>query len=331
MRWVVLALLLSPLAGAARAQQRPPVDVALSWSAPAGCPAQADVEADIARRLGRSLAADGPQLHAQAEVTTVDRGYALALVTELDGESGMRTLEAQRCDELASAAAVIVALIADPHADAGPAPPPPPPPPKPEPEPAADDAREDEDAADSAEVLEIEEPETPSTPIVVRGSVRADLLADFGSMPSLGVGPSLALGVRLDRTAIELSGQYLPSNDIDDRGRVLGAVQLWSVGLGLCHAFGARPAVGPCARVEYGRMSGSGDEVRIPQSDGGVFAAAFFGLRLDVALLQPLTLCAEIAAGLPIARTLFTVEGVGHVHEPAPLLGRVRTGAELRF
>jgi hypothetical protein len=57
----------------------------------------------------------------------------------------------------------------------------------------------------------------------------------------------------------------------------------------------------------------------------------WLGLRLDYALLPAVLLYGELAAGLPLARTLFTVQGVDRTHEPSALLGRVRTGAELRF
>src|SRR5690348_6119148 len=81
------------------------VDVELSWSAPAGCPQLIEVEAEIVRRLGRPLASEGPTLEADGAITTSERGFTLALSTELHDESGTRTLEAPRCEELASAAA----------------------------------------------------------------------------------------------------------------------------------------------------------------------------------------------------------------------------------
>jgi hypothetical protein len=332
MRWVALALLLSPWAARpARAQADARVE--LTWSAPAGCPSQTDLEADVARRLGRVLASDGPVLRALAEVEVVEAGFRLVLVTELEREAGRRVLEAPRCEELASAASVIVALLADPHADATPKPTPPPPePPPPDPveerEPASAEPDDEED-----EEEEPEEPETLSPPIVVRVSVRPELIADLGTMPALGVGPALSLGLRLDRTAIELSGNYLPPNHVERDERDLGTIKLWSAGLGVCHAFGRKNQLGPCLRAEYGRMSGEGDDqLRMPGRGGtGAFAAVLLGLRFDAPVLPALTLCAEIAAGLPLARTLFRVEGVGDVHESAVVIGRVRTGAELRF
>jgi hypothetical protein len=344
MRWVARALALLPfalLAGTrpARAQSEPDARVELTWSAPAGCPSQGDVEADVARRLGRPLAGNGALLRALAEVEAADQGFRLVLATELAGESGTRVLSAQRCEELASAASVIIALLADPHADATPAPPAPPPPPPPPPEP--EDARptaeadDEEDAPEDGEREDEEEPDAPSAPIVVRVSVRPELVADLGSMPSLAVGPGLSLGLRLDRTAIELSGSYLPPNHLTAGDRELGAIELWSAALGVCHAisYGGGTAISPCLRVEYGRMAGegAGDLRRNARADTGVFAAALLGLRVDVPVLPALTLCAEIGAGLPLARTLFTVAGVSAVHEPATVIGRVRAGAELRF
>lgn len=327
----LLALALGLLAAdAAHAQST--VHVALSWSAPAGCPTQADVEADVARRLGRSLASDGSALKADAAIESTEGGYRLTLVTELDGESGTRVLDAQRCDELASAASVIVALLADPHADATPAPapkPPAPPQPEPTPKPKDDTAAEDDD---DGEEIEVEEPSLPSRPIEVHAGVRLELLADLGTLPKLGVGPALSLSVRLDQTALELTGNYLPSNDVDSGSRTVGSVHLWSGALGVCQAFGKGVVVGPCLRGEYGRMSGQGSSgVRDPAGGNGMFAALWLGLRLDYAVLPALWLSGELAAGLPLARTIFTVQGVDGTHEPSGLIGRVRAGAELRF
>jgi len=337
MRWVALALLLSPLA-ALPAGAQGAARVELTWSAPAGCPSQRDLEADVARRLGRPLAGTGPALRALAEVEPVEGGFRLVLVTELEGEAGTRVLEAPRCEELASAASVIVALLADPHADATPAPAPapaPPPPEPPAPEPAVEDSEatsaEAEEGDDDEDEEEREEPEPASPPIVVRVAVRPELIADLGTMPALGVGPALSLGLRLDRTAIELSANYLPPNHVERGERQLGVVKMWSASLGVCHALGQGPTVGPCLRAEYGRMTGEGDEVRTQEHGTGMFAAVLLGLRFDAPVLPALTLCAEIAAGLPLARTLFTVGGVGVAHESAAVIGRVRTGAELRF
>jgi hypothetical protein len=331
MKRVVLALALgSSVTCAAHAQST--VHVALSWSAPAGCPTQADVEADIARRLGRSLAADGAALEADAAIESTAGGYRLTLATELEGESGTRVLDAQRCDELASAASVTVALLADPHADATPAPapkPPPPPQPEPTPKPKDDTAADDEG---EGEEIEVEEPSLPSRPIAVHVGVRLELLADLGTLPKLGVGPALSVSVRLDQTALELTGNYLPSNDVESGSRTLGSVHLWTGALGVCQAFGQGVVVGPCLRAEYGRMFGKGSsDVRIPNSDAGMFAALWLGLRLDYAVLPALWLSGELAAGLPLARTIFTVQGVDGAHEPSGLIGRVRAGAELRF
>lgn len=343
MRWSAPALALlafALLAGThpARAQNAAAARVELTWSAPAGCPSQSDLEADVARRLGRPLAGEGPRLRALAEVEAREQGFRLVLATELEGDTGTRVLDAPRCEELASAASVIVALLADPHADATPAQPPPPPPEPPEPprepEPPAAEPEEqpEEEEEEDAEAEEEEEPDAPSEPIVVRVIVRPELIGDLGSMPALGVGPALSLGLRLDRTALELSGNYLPPNHLQQGERELASLKLWSASLGVCHGFGRGTTLGPCLRVEYGRMSGAGDDgVRNPDRGEGMFAAALLGLRVDAPVLPALTLCAEIAAGLPLARTLFTVAGVSVAHEPATVIGRVRIGAELRF
>jgi hypothetical protein len=330
MKRAALAIALGSLLARAAHAQTSAVNVELSRSAPAGCPSQADVEGDVARRLGRPLVASGAALQASAAIESNEQGFRLTLTTELQGESGTRVLDAPRCDELASAASVIVALLADPHADATPAPKPTPPPPQPEPTPKPKEADEHRD---EAEEIEVEEPSLPSRPIVVHVFARPELLADLGTLPKLGIGPALSVGVRLDRTALELTGSYLPPNDVESGGKILGNVRLWSAALGVCQQLGNAIAIGPCLRVEYGRTSGKGggDIRKAASGRSGMFAALWLGLRLDYGLLPALLLYAELDAGLPLARTVFTVQGVGPAHEASALIGRVRTGAELRF
>ena len=89
----------------------------LEWSAPARCPTASAVQERLTRALVDS-AADPRGLRARASVTE-DEGGVLTLVLELerdDGPVGQRTLQASDCNELATAAVLIVALAVDPNA-----------------------------------------------------------------------------------------------------------------------------------------------------------------------------------------------------------------------
>ncbi|MEC7524889.1 MAG: hypothetical protein VYE22_33725 [Myxococcota bacterium] len=87
---------------------------ALRWTAPPECPDEAAVRAEVARVLG----GEWPPSEALAEATTTrtEHGFRLTLATEIDGAVGERVIEGERCEELAAATALIVALMIDPVA-----------------------------------------------------------------------------------------------------------------------------------------------------------------------------------------------------------------------
>jgi hypothetical protein len=108
-----LVLILGALtAGGAHAQAR----LSLAWEAPTGCPDGAVVEAEVARLLGGEVPSDGPVITARAIARAQGSGLVLELRTEVDGVQGTRALTAERCDELAAATALILALMIDPEA-----------------------------------------------------------------------------------------------------------------------------------------------------------------------------------------------------------------------
>jgi hypothetical protein len=106
----------------------------LSWEAPAGCPAAAEIEANVARIVG--LREKRP-VTVRALAREVDGGWRLDLHTRTNDEEGERELRGASCAEVASAAVVVIALTIDPEVMALPPPPPPLPPPPPPPPPPA--------------------------------------------------------------------------------------------------------------------------------------------------------------------------------------------------
>jgi len=114
-----------------RAQDLATVDFA--WSAPAGCPPDAAVRAEIGKLLGGPIEGRAREdLRVRAVVERREL-WLVTLDTLAGGTAGHRTLESATCEGLASATALIVALIIDPDAvaahakptpDATPAPPP---------------------------------------------------------------------------------------------------------------------------------------------------------------------------------------------------------------
>jgi hypothetical protein len=112
------------LAGARlAAAQTQPAAAALRWEAPAGCPTEAQVMADVEQNLAGAAA--GPALFTAVVGVRgpVDGRWEASLQFEARDARATRAFEAESCEAIASAAALVIALWAEGWADA-PAPPP---------------------------------------------------------------------------------------------------------------------------------------------------------------------------------------------------------------
>jgi hypothetical protein len=102
--------------------------------------------------------------------------------------------------------------------------------------------------------------------------------------------------------------------------------------VGLCYALAFAPALAPCVRAEYGRTWGHGEGLRRSDLEGSGSVALFqLGLRAQWLPEPWFVLGAEVGPGLLALHTVFTVAGVGTIHEPSTLVVRLRAGAALRF
>jgi hypothetical protein len=130
--------------GEGETSQTDDLALTLSWQAPTGCPDQASERAEIRRRLAGADRPAAEPIVANGEIRrdpTV--GYVLSLRTVVGDTTGERVLSGQDCQQLAQAAALILAMLinpeaaqqAPPSAPPAPAAPPSPPPPPPSPPP----------------------------------------------------------------------------------------------------------------------------------------------------------------------------------------------------
>jgi hypothetical protein len=107
-RWALITAVGLVLASHARAQA--PLPLSLDWQAPAECPREGDVRAELARitrvRPGHTLT----PLVASAVVERVGQGYATRLRTERAGNRGARKLEAGDCGTLVRTVTLVLAL-----------------------------------------------------------------------------------------------------------------------------------------------------------------------------------------------------------------------------
>jgi hypothetical protein len=252
--WVAAGLIWVASAGLARGQQPRAEEPALTWQAPEGCPPRETWLSSLRSRVDDAAWNEAaPKLRASVRIDTTETGYALQLDTELDGATGQRRIEAARCEELVEASALIVAFAIDPEAEARTASAAPvvasdgaPPavapvagePVVPAPEPAPPEAAPPEAAPPEAAPTgpAAEKPRPLAPPVETRPSgndskrvpdqsrprtqlfVRPLALLDAGTLPAVGVGPSLVLGLRIRRVSIELGVSYLPASSASCAG-----------------------------------------------------------------------------------------------------------------
>jgi len=230
----------------------PPADAAppdrIQWRAPAECPDDAAVEERIAAILGPVATAD---VRASADVTADFDGFAVDVVTFIDGAEQRRRLEAPRCPVLVDAVAVVVAVALDPVAvSQGPV---------------------------------VAAPRLPEAPVIASTpdpmSARADRTSSspprsekprsrrrwtFGSRIAGGYGvgtaPSgtglvvLALFAETGLARLELEGRYWAPRTID-RDDFGARVQLGTVGVAACLQWGGAIVSAPvCAGLEAGAL-----------------------------------------------------------------------------
>jgi hypothetical protein len=300
----------------------------LEWTAPAPCP-QADSLRERVSSLLAGSHASAAAVTARGAVRSVGSGYELLLDTEQGARAGHRSVHASSCDEIADAAALIIALAIDPAlgqfmpepvAPAAPTaalPPPVPPPPvlPPAREPRPAQAR-------------------PPSGMPLGAAVGASFVADWGTLPGVAWGFELALGIELQRVRIEVTGLRLPGQDRTiesnpDRG---GTIDLWAGGLRSCYVAGDDDSgIGGCAGVEMGQLRGQGFGADREDTRSVAWLAARLGALLRYQLAPSIAVRGAIEALLPATRPEFLLDNVGVVHRPEPISGRLVIGLELRI
>ncbi|MBK8719167.1 MAG: hypothetical protein IPN32_31320 [Deltaproteobacteria bacterium] len=88
-----------------------PGTATLGWEAPPSCPSAQDVGNRLAARVGVDGEGGSEVTRGEALVAREGTGYVAMLVVTTDAGSTTRRLEADRCDTVAEAAVLIVAMV----------------------------------------------------------------------------------------------------------------------------------------------------------------------------------------------------------------------------
>ena len=321
-----LAIAVAGLARPAFAEERAPVK--LAWSAPPECPGVATVVAEVEKVLG---AAPRRAAVATASVEKVAEGrWSVHIETDAGGVKGDRSLEAASCASIASATALIVAWTMEAGRPLE-APPPPPVPAIPPP-PA---------------------PPTPPPPLKERAQVRPAtrvhaLVAvsgalDLGTLPSLGAGGEVTLGVVAGRARFELEGGDWGSENATagaSSGTLKGqgtTLHLWEARLrGCVRAYlSPRFELGPCLAGGLSYVTSHGFNESVPQNASTAWPTLEPGVLGRLRVWGPFSLRAGLSAEIPLARPPFVIvrpDGTSFtVHTSGLAAGRAAFGVEAQF
>jgi hypothetical protein len=296
----------------------------LSWSVPAACPDAEWARRRIAAQLAREPVAEVAQgVRASVAVEPSASGFALQLRTVVAGTSGERTIHAADCEELAQAAALIIALSVSEASERGAAPNPPEPPSPP--------------ARTSTQAQEVAQRAARRTLL----ALRADVLLDFGFFDQLGFGPSLAIAYQYGVWRAELAALWMTPQVVHADEQNAGSVEasLWALRAGGCALFGRlRIQGGPCVGGEFGQAAGRGTgDLQSPSEHREPWIAGFLGGRLSVGLIAKLALVLETDLSVLVAGPSFATKPADGgsenltIHAPAPAQLRANAGVELRF
>jgi hypothetical protein len=340
--------------------EAPASGVRLEWSAPARCPTASAVQERLARALADS-AADPGGLRARASVTEGEGGV-LTLVLELerdDGPVGQRTLQASDCNELATAAVLIVALAVDPDAAIEDPVVEPAPADEQVPEPGDDGAvppvpSELGDPAEPQPSVSEPEPQTdserpPTTPArpeqplgrqrrVLHAGLRLGAGAGFSVLSHASAVVSAGAAVWGRAFRVELGASYwTPVEARPDDTAAGGRLQQWTIDARGCGLLRPGPLELPlCGGLDVGAVHGVGVGVASPQRVASLRLAFAAGAAL---VWRPARwkqrvgpwIGADLLVALVRARFRATPAAPGLVHHTPPVGGRVAAGIEVRF
>lgn len=294
--------------------------VELQWRAPDECPPSANVRDQITR-----FVADGAQTgtvdRVKVDAVIVKSGdrYVLELDLQLPTGALHKRIEADKCEVLASATALVMAVMLDPTAvvetvDKPEAPPPIPEtaPPKPAP--------------------------TPPPPVPkkrrVQGIVRVLAAGSFGALPRFGGAFGGSIGARIGRARVEATAfGELPQRATQSQQRDAGAeLDLWTVGARGCFAPAVKRVDFPlCAGVEGGQMRARGFGLQLQRRAAAPWLAFPFGGAVMWAPVPAFAFGGGVDGWVAATQPAFEIEDLGALHTARRAGVRIHAGIEVRF
>jgi hypothetical protein len=314
---------------ASEGEPAPESGLRLKWTGPEACPTQAEVEQTLQRYLGGGSLDLKRGVTAEASVTLREDGnFRLVLVVETGGGTSVAQIDADRCELLAKAVALKVAVAVDPLAMIEAVERKPEPKPEPPPEPPPTDEEQ-------APVVEPEpKPPPPPPEPQVRGAVRVDGAVGFGILPDFGGGVGLTLAAVFPRWRLEAGGAFWPTR----RARFPGLpdtgadILMGTASIRGCPMPKVKMIEFPlCVGIEFGGMQGHGIGVEQSVVATRLWAAALVDAGLAWSFTEYLSLWARAQLAVALHQPDFDIENGGQIHKAARAAPRGLVGLEVRF
>jgi hypothetical protein len=276
-------------------------DLTLSWSAPAGCPGLAELQAGLTTRQKQpvQLGPNAP-LRIDATVTRERDGFRLVLVEQTESGESRRELYTQSCNELARATLLVASLLLSTPPGA---------------------IAVDEAAAPSLE---------PRPTTQVRPSWHATLagVLDAGKLAVFAPGAAVKLGVDFDALRIRVGALYLAPKSvaIEQAPGARVILQLMAAEAALCYGWTRAPRLSSCAYAELGSLRAQGRGLAQDEDTASLWIAGGLGAQLSVGLASWLDLEGELSLGVPLQHAQFATRDLGVVYRVSAVYGQLQAG-----
>lgn len=299
--------------------------VELQWRAPAECPPGSRVRDEITRFVAAGTQSGTvDRVQVDAVVEQVDGRYVLELELRLPTGALHKHIEADSCEVLASATALVMAVMLDPTAvvetvDTAKAA-------KPEPAPPVAPVAPVETVAPKV----VPPPPKPR----VQTLLGVSIVGSWGAMPRFGAAVSGFVGVRVGRVrALAVAFGELPQQARHDEQSAAGArIDLWSVGARGCFAPAVKRVDFPlCAGFEGGQLRARGIGLQVERSASAPWLAVPFGASVMWAPVPRFAFGGGVDGWVAATRPAFVIDDLGPIHRPARAGVRVHLGIEVRL
>jgi hypothetical protein len=284
--------------------------LALTWTAPEGCPPTAEVERTIERLLGaRPANSVARPIEARVAVERTRAGRYQAEVVTSGSSTGSRHLEGESCSAVALATAVVIALAIDSSAKQN------------------VPAEPTERAAPPAALV------SPSEPVVFFAHAFGG--AVLRALPGLSASFGLGAGLQRRPWETELMVAYAPAHGVQvSRPTEAGArIDLLSVsGLG-CYAAVASPAAAfdLCLGAQVEKIAADATLVTDPGRGYVVLFSPVATMRSETRLASRLALVLDVSAVVRPFHPQFVIGGVGGIYAIPVIGGSLAGGLQLAF